>query len=77
MSAPLVVGVPREVKTDEHRVAITPDGVLEMSHHKVSVLIESGAGVDSSITDDDYRGLAARSSPARRTRGATPTSCSR
>ena len=33
-SLPLVVGVPREVKTDEHRVAITPDGVLEMTHRE-------------------------------------------
>src|SRR5262245_25430526 len=55
----LTVGVPREVKTDEHRVAITPDGVLEMTHHNVSVLIESGAGVDSGITDADYRAAGA------------------
>ncbi len=59
MNPPLVVGVPREVKTDEHRVAITPDGVLEMSHHRVTVVIESGAGVDSGITDEDYRAVGA------------------
>ena len=59
MNAPLVVGVPREVKTDEHRVAITPDGVLEMSHHRVTVVIETGAGVDSGITDEDYRAVGA------------------
>src|SRR5262249_55145311 len=55
----LTVGVPREVKTDEHRLAITPDGVLEMTHHNVSVLIEGGAGVDSGITDADYRAAGA------------------
>jgi alanine dehydrogenase len=49
------VGVPREVKTDEHRVAMTPDGVHEMTNHGVTVVVESGAGADSSITDDDYR----------------------
>jgi alanine dehydrogenase len=54
-----VVGVPRELKTDEHRVAITPDGVHEMGHHGVTVLIESAAGVDSGIADDDYRGAGA------------------
>jgi alanine dehydrogenase len=53
----LVVGVPREVKTDEHRVALTPDGVLELTHRDTRVLIEEGAGVDSSITDDDYRAV--------------------
>src|SRR5689334_11687170 len=56
----MIVGVPREIKTDEHRVAMTPDGVLELAHRGVDVLVESGAGVDSSITDDDYRGAGAR-----------------
>jgi alanine dehydrogenase len=51
----LVVGVPREVKTDEHRVAITPDGVFEMTHRDVRVLVETNAGAGSGITDDDYR----------------------
>jgi alanine dehydrogenase len=56
---PLTVGVPREIKTDEHRVAITPDGVHEMASHGVTVVVESGAGADSSITDDDYRAVGA------------------
>jgi alanine dehydrogenase len=60
MTDPLItVGVPREVKTDEHRVAITPDGVHEMANHGVAVVVESGAGADSSITDDDYRQVGA------------------
>jgi alanine dehydrogenase len=53
------VGVPREVKTDEHRVAITPDGVHEMVNNGVTVVVESGAGDDSSLTDDDYREVGA------------------
>jgi alanine dehydrogenase len=55
----MTVGVPREIKTDEHRVAITPDGVHEMANHGVTVVVESGAGTDSSITDDDYRHVGA------------------
>ncbi len=55
MSAPLTVGVPREAKKGEHRVAVTPDGVYELAAHDVPVLIEAGAGDDSSISDDDYR----------------------
>jgi alanine dehydrogenase len=62
-SLPLVVGVPREVKTDEHRVAITPDGVVEMTHREVPVVIEAGAGADSGISDDDYRGAGAEIVP--------------
>jgi alanine dehydrogenase len=52
---PLIVGVPREIKPEEHRVAITPDGVRELLHAGAEVLIEAGAGTDSSIPDDDYR----------------------
>jgi alanine dehydrogenase len=55
----LVVGVPREAKEGEHRVAVTPDGVYELTSHGASVLVEAGAGADSSITDDDYRGAGA------------------
>jgi len=50
----LIVGVPREIKPDEHRVAITPDGVREVEQHGVQVLIEAGAGADSSFPDADY-----------------------
>ena len=51
----LTVGVPTEVKAEEHRVAITPDGVRELLHAGAAVLVQSGAGADSSIPDDDYR----------------------
>ncbi len=53
-SASLTVGVPREIKKEEHRVAITPDGVRELLHAGATVLIERGAGSNSSIPDEDY-----------------------
>jgi alanine dehydrogenase len=59
MSTPLVVGVPRELKGGEHRVAITPDGVHELAVHGVPVLVERGAGDGSSIRDDDFRAAGA------------------
>jgi alanine dehydrogenase len=52
---PLTVGVPTEVKDDESRVALTPDGVRELRAHDVPVLVEAGAGRGASIADDDYR----------------------
>ena len=55
----LVVGVPREVKDGEHRVAITPDGVHELVAHDVTVLLETGAGEDSAISDGEYRAAGA------------------
>jgi alanine dehydrogenase len=48
------VGVPAEVKDNEYRVAITPDGVAELSHRGVHVVIEAGAGVGAEITDAEY-----------------------
>ena len=53
------VGVPREVKKGEHRVAITPDGVAELIASEVAVIIETEAGDGSSITDDDFRAAGA------------------
>jgi alanine dehydrogenase len=55
----LTVGVPREVKTAEHRVAITPDGVRELERHGVEVFVEAGAGNDSSITDAEFEAAGA------------------
>jgi len=48
------VGVPREIKTAEHRVALTPDGVRELERAEVDVLVETGAGADSAIPDAAY-----------------------
>jgi alanine dehydrogenase len=59
MTAPLAVGVPRERKEGEHRVAITPDGVHELVVHDVPVVVEHDAGAGSSISDDDFRAAGA------------------
>src|SRR5450756_2977324 len=48
------VGIPREVKNNEYRVAITPSGVHELSRYGHEVYVETGAGVGSSITNADY-----------------------
>jgi len=48
------VAVPREVKNNEYRVAMTPSGVHELVRNGHEVYIETGAGVGSSITDEDY-----------------------
>jgi alanine dehydrogenase len=56
----VIVGVPAEVKTAENRVAMTPDGVRELSHHGHQVLVQAGAGEGSAIADEDYRAAGAR-----------------
>jgi alanine dehydrogenase len=53
------VGIPREVKNHEYRVAITPSGVHEFVRNGHEVFIEAGAGMGSSITDEEYRAAGA------------------
>jgi alanine dehydrogenase len=48
------VGIPKEVKNNEYRVAITPSGVHELVRNGHEVCVETGAGTGSSITDDEY-----------------------
>jgi alanine dehydrogenase len=50
----MLVGVPREIKNNEFRVAITPAGVHELIRHGHDVVIEKDAGIGSSITDDEF-----------------------
>ena len=50
----MIVGVPAETKTGEHRVAMTPDGVRELHAAGHRVLVEAGAGEGSSIADDEF-----------------------
>ena len=54
------VGIPREVKNHEYRVAITPAGVHELVRHGHEVVIEKDAGVGSSIPDADYQAAGAQ-----------------
>jgi alanine dehydrogenase len=51
---PMVIGVPREIKEGENRVAITPAGVHALTRKGHTVLIEENAGLASGLTDDDY-----------------------
>jgi alanine dehydrogenase len=61
--AGLTVGVPTEVKNNENRVALTPDGVRELVEHGVPVLVQASAGEQSTIADADYERAGARIVP--------------
>jgi alanine dehydrogenase len=54
------IGVAREIKPDEYRVALTPAGARELIQGGHDVLVEAGAGVGSAFTDDAYSGVGAR-----------------
>src|SRR5438309_2930603 len=51
----MLVGVPKEIKTDEYRVAMIPVGVEELTRAGHKVLIQAGAGQGSGISDEQYR----------------------
>ena len=57
------VGIPREVKNHEYRVAITPSGVNELVRNGHEVFVEAEAGVGSSIPDQDFVAAGARILP--------------
>lgn len=50
----MIVGIPKEVKEDEYRVAMLPVGVEELVSRGHSVLIQAGAGLGSGLADHDY-----------------------
>ena len=54
------VGIPKEVKVHEYRVAITPVGVHELVAHGHEVFVQTGAGVGSSIDDVEYADAGAK-----------------
>ncbi len=51
----MIIGVPREIKPDEYRVAMLPFGVEELTRRGHRVLIQTGAGIGSGLADDEYR----------------------
>src|SRR5438876_12091118 len=55
----MIVGVTKEIKTDEYRVAMIPVGVEELTRLGHRVLIQAGAGQGSGISDDQYASLGA------------------
>ena len=54
------VGVVKEIKPDEYRVALTPAGAREVGQHGHEVLVEAGAGTGSAYADAEYEAVGAR-----------------
>lgn len=57
------IGVPKEIKTEEHRVGLTPASVRELALHGHTVFVQAGAGADVGFTDDAYRAAGAEILP--------------
>jgi len=50
----MIIGVPKEIKSEEHRVALTPAGALELTKRGHAVYVQAAAGKGSAFSDDDY-----------------------
>ncbi len=61
LTAPMAtIGVPKEIKVDEQRVALTPDAVKELVSHGLEVRIQSGAGSGAGIDDESFAAAGAQ-----------------
>ncbi len=69
----MIVGILKEIKTEEYRVSMTPAGVEVMKGHGHTVLVEKNAGVGSGFDDKAYAAPAPRSSRPRRKSMTGPT----
>ena len=59
----MIVGIPKEVKNHEYRVAATPEGVRELVHAGHRVVVEASAGAGSAIADEQYSAAGAEILP--------------
>ena len=50
----MLIGVPKEIKDNEFRVGLTPSSVAELIHNGHKVLVQTGAGIGSGLSDDEY-----------------------
>jgi alanine dehydrogenase len=50
----MIIGIPKEIKVQEGRVAMTPDGVFELTRRGHEVFVQKGAGVESHLPDESY-----------------------
>ncbi|MFG6396989.1 MAG: alanine dehydrogenase, partial [Muribaculaceae bacterium] len=55
----MIIGVPKEIKNNENRVAVTPAGVREMVARGHEVYVQTTAGNGSGFSDDEYRAAGA------------------
>src|SRR5206468_12931847 len=60
----VIVGVPKEIKTAEHRVALVPAGAESLASDSHTVLVEQGAGLGSGFSDEAYRAVGAQIVPS-------------
>ena len=59
----MIIGIPKEIKNNENRIALTPAGAQELVKRGHKVYVQASAGVNSGFADDDYIGVGAEMLP--------------
>ena len=60
----MIIGVPKEIKNNENRVALTPSGAKELTRRGHRLYVQASAGINSGFSDDDYRSAGAEILPS-------------
>ncbi len=50
----MIIGVPKEIKLQEHRIGLTPDSVKVLTEKGHEVLVETNGGFEAGFTNDNY-----------------------
>ena len=50
----MIIGVPKEIKLQEHRIGLTPESVKTLTEKKHEVFVESNGGYEAGFTNEDY-----------------------
>ena len=66
------IGVPKEIKTHEYRVGLTPAAVRELVRAAIEVVVQQAAGIGIGFTDDAYRAAGADDRRQRRAKYSPP-----
>jgi alanine dehydrogenase len=61
----MIIGIPKEIKAEENRVALTPAGVSALVGHGHAVFVEKSAGVGSGLSDEEYAAMGAKILPTK------------
>ena len=56
----MIIGIPKEIKNQESRIALTPSGVSKLVINNHKVLIEAGAGIGAGFTDEQFLEVGAK-----------------
>ena len=55
----MIIGVPKEIKLQEHRIGLTPDSVKKLSNKGHEVLIQNNGGFEAGFSNEDYKNAGA------------------